>query len=293
MSFELDTQKTYTTATHADPGTATLLDSSHVQTSLGRIRIRVGGEGPALLFWPSLLMDGSMWLAQAAYFMTRYRVVLVDPPGHGDSEPLARSFSLAECAHCVAQILDELKIERVHFIGNSWGGMLGGTFAALYPERIGLAVLMNGTASSAGLRQKLEFLALIQIVRMAGKVPEPLVKRAVRAFLGPTSERDRPRVVEQIRESVKHLNARSACWAIYSLVPARPDQRQLFRSIRTPVLVVAGAEDRTFPVAETQAMAAAIPGAEFIVMPATAHLAGLECPREVNAIIEEYLQRQR
>ena len=293
MSVEPDPHNTYSAAPHANLGAAPLLDSRHVQTRLGRIRIRVGGEGPALLFWPSLLMDGSMWLAQAAYFMSRYRVVLVDPPGHGDSDPLERPFTLAECADCVTQILDELKIERVHFIGNSWGGMLGGTFAAHYPERIGSAVLMNATASPAGIRQKVEFLALIQIVRIAGKVPGPLVKRAIRAFLGPTSEQDRPQVADAIRESIKHLNARSACWAIYSVVPARPDQRKLFQRIRTPVLVIAGAEDRTFPVAETEAMAAAIPGAEFIVMPATAHLAGLECPQEVNAIIEEYLQRRQ
>jgi pimeloyl-ACP methyl ester carboxylesterase len=59
-----------------------------VPTVLGRIRIRVGGEGPVIVFWPSLLMDGTMWNAQAEHFAATHRVVLVDPPGHGGSEPL-------------------------------------------------------------------------------------------------------------------------------------------------------------------------------------------------------------
>jgi pimeloyl-ACP methyl ester carboxylesterase len=61
-----------------------------VPTVLGRIRIRVGGDGPVIVFWPSLLMDGTMWAAQAEHFAATHRVVLVDPPGHGGSEPLTR-----------------------------------------------------------------------------------------------------------------------------------------------------------------------------------------------------------
>jgi 3-oxoadipate enol-lactonase len=76
---------------------------------------------------------------------------------------------------------------------------------------------------------------------------------------------------------------------VTSVVPRRPDQRELFASIKAPVLVVAGREDATFPVAETQAMADAIPGARFVVLERTAHLAALENPVEVNALIEDFL----
>ena len=56
-----------------------------------------------------------------------------------------------------------LGIERAHFVGNSWGGMIGGTFAAAYPDRVGSAVLMNCTASAAGARQKLEYGFLLRM----------------------------------------------------------------------------------------------------------------------------------
>jgi 3-oxoadipate enol-lactonase len=60
-------------------------------------------------------------------------------------------------------------------------------------------------------------------------------------------------------------------------------------AIRKPVLVVAGEEDRTFPVAETRAMAEAIPGSQFRVLPEVGHLAALEAPQQVNAAIDKFL----
>jgi 3-oxoadipate enol-lactonase len=37
------------------------VEDRYVETVLGRIRLRIVGEGPAMLFWPSLLMDGTLW----------------------------------------------------------------------------------------------------------------------------------------------------------------------------------------------------------------------------------------
>lgn len=102
--------------------------------------------------------------------------------------------------------------------------------------------------------------------------------------------RDRPHAVSAIRAALTRLNADSAAWAVTSVVPRRPDQRGLFGLIQTPVLVVAGVEDRTFPVAETRAMADAIPGARFVVLDNAAHLAALEVPETVNTLIDGFLR---
>lgn len=261
-----------------------------VATKLGELRVRTVGEGPALLFWSSLLMSGDMWLAQARHFSKSYQVILVDPPGHGESEALHRGFEFSECALCVVQVLDALDIRKTHYVGNSWGGMIGGTFAALFPERVGAAVLMNCTASAVGWKQRLEYEFLCRLIRTVGYVPAPLHRIAIRAFAGPTTERERPQAIADMRKALEKVDGESVHWAIQSVVPRRPDQHATMRAIRTPVLVVAGEEDRTFPVAETRAMAESIRGAKFIVMPRTAHLAGLECPDEVNQIVGDFLK---
>jgi 3-oxoadipate enol-lactonase len=267
------------------------LQVQDIPTGLGRLRVRSIGHGQALVFWSSLLMDARMWMAQARYFSPRYRVILIDPPGHGDSEPLTRAFTFAECAHSIREVLDAMDIEQCHFVGNSWGGMIGGTFTALYPSRIGAAVLMNCTASPAGVRHRIEFPLLASIIRLLGGFRLGMVGTATRAFVGPTTERQRPQVIAHIHQALKACNVDSIAWAVDSVVPKRPDQRALLSTIRTPVLVVAGKEDRTFAVKETQAMAQVIPGAEFVAMERTAHLAALENPDEVNGLIEGFLNK--
>ena len=91
---------------------------------------------------------------------------------------------------------------------------------------------------------------------------------------------------------MQSVDISSGSWAVRSVVPARPDQRSLFAKISTPVLVVAGAEDATFPVPETLAMADAIPNSAVAVLDGVAHLAGLENPPLVNKLIDEFVFRE-
>jgi 3-oxoadipate enol-lactonase len=242
-----------------------------------------------MLFWPSLLMTGDMWAAQADHFGDRHRVILVDPPGHGGSERLTGMFSSADCARCIADILDGLGVDRAHVIGNSWGGMIGATFAATHPDRIGRAVLMNCTASAAGRRQKLEYGTLLRIAKALRGIRPPLTRSVLKAFLGPTTFTTRPEVVATVRTAVEAVDVSSAACAVKSVVPARPDQRALLGRVQTPVLVVAGIEDATFPVPETRAMADAMSCASFVVLDGVAHLAALENPPLVNNLIEEFV----
>jgi 3-oxoadipate enol-lactonase len=263
-----------------------------IDTVLGTVRVQVSGSGEAMMFWPSLLMTGDMWAAQAEHFGGDHQVILVDPPGFGESQKLTAPFTFEECARCIVDILDGLGLQRTHFVGNSWGGMIGGTFAATYPDRIGCAVLMNCTASPAGARQKLEYGFLLRMAGLLGGIRPPLTRSVLKAFLGPTTFRTRPDVVAFVRDSVQRVDIRSGAWAVRSVVPRRPDQRALLSKVRTPVLVVAGVEDATFPLPETTAMAEAIPGAAMAVLEGVAHLAALEDPSVVNKLIGEFLLRE-
>jgi 3-oxoadipate enol-lactonase len=263
-----------------------------VDTALGTIRVQVSaGIGTPVLMWPSLLMTGDLWAGQAARFGDSQRLVLVDPPGHGGSAPLRAMFSFTDCARCVVDLLDGLDIDRAHFVGNSWGGMIGGTFAARYPDRLNRAVLMNCTASKAGVAQKMQYAAMLWLASALGGIRPPLTRSAIRAFVGPTTLRTRPDVVETVRASVQSVNTESVRWAVRSVVSARPDQHALLSRVTAPVLVVAGAEDATFPVAETRAMAGSIPDASFTVLDGVAHLAALEEPARVNELLDAFLFR--
>jgi 3-oxoadipate enol-lactonase len=264
-----------------------------IDTTLGglAVDVRGNGSGPVVVMWPSLLMDHTLWAAQAEHFAGRFTTVAVDPPGHGRSSPLTRTFTFDECADVIREILDSIGVERAHVFGNSWGAMIGGTFAARYPDRIGCAVLMNGTASLAPRRQRVEFAALLAMARVLQGVRPPLTRSVVGAFLGPTSIKQRPAAVRHVVTAARAADMRSVSHAIRSVVPLRPDQTTLFATIRTPVLVVAGREDATFRLPEVRRMAESIPGAHLEILDDAAHLVALEVPAAVNRLADDFIAR--
>jgi len=266
-------------------------DELAIPTRLGTLHVRRRGNGPLVVLWPSLLMDGSLWDGVTAQLSRRWTTLALDPPGHGRSEPLRRSFTLDECAGALLDVLDHAEVDRAHVVGNSWGGMVGATFAARHGDRLGAAVLMNATASAASRFQRLEYGAMLTAGRVLGGIRGPLTRSVLKAFLGPTSLRSRPHAVAHVRATARAVDLDSVAWAVRSVVPDRPDQRSLLARIDRPVLVVAGREDATFPVAETRAMADAIPGAEWWVVEDGAHLVALELPDVVTPRIADFLAR--
>jgi 3-oxoadipate enol-lactonase len=59
-----------------------------IGTSLGELAVSVSGSGDALVLWPSLLMDRTLWDAQVAALSDRWTTIAIDPPGHGASGAL-------------------------------------------------------------------------------------------------------------------------------------------------------------------------------------------------------------
>jgi 4,5:9,10-diseco-3-hydroxy-5,9,17-trioxoandrosta-1(10),2-diene-4-oate hydrolase len=74
----------------------------------------------------------------------RFRTVMMDLPGYGQSaaRPVTGHF-FTVAAEALAELLDELGIDKVHLIGNSLGGGTAIRFALNYPRRAGRLVLMG------------------------------------------------------------------------------------------------------------------------------------------------------
>jgi pimeloyl-ACP methyl ester carboxylesterase len=129
-----------------DFGTERWIDA--VGTSL---QVRSWGEdiGRAVLYWHGvgLTSRGGASLGEAAPQLMRdrrLRVVALDAPGFGGSpafEP-ARYHPHA-LADLVPALLDALELERVAFMGYSWGGDVGCHVAARYPDRVSALVLLD------------------------------------------------------------------------------------------------------------------------------------------------------
>ena len=118
-----------------------------------------GGEGPTVLLlhgWGA--NAGLMWPLAERLLKLRYRVLVPDLPGFGQTPPPPTAWSVCDYAGFVLAYLDALGVGRAHLIGHSFGGRLGLVLGADHAERIDKMVLIDSagvkppTSGNAGLR---------------------------------------------------------------------------------------------------------------------------------------------
>lgn len=88
---------------------------------------------PALVFLPGLTADHRLFDKQVEFFETRCNVFVWDAPGHAASRPFELSFSLADKARWLHEILEAEGVERPILVGQSMGGYLSQAFMQLFP----------------------------------------------------------------------------------------------------------------------------------------------------------------
>ncbi|GAC1579106.1 MAG: alpha/beta fold hydrolase [Polyangiales bacterium] len=242
---------------------------------------------PAVVLWHSFLHHGGMWNAQVKALLPTFRVINVDAPGHGRSARLEKIPTMRECADVVATVLDVLRVSRAAICGISWGGMVAMSLALGRPDRVGALVLIDSSCRREPLVNKLKYNALGRVFRALGGVPM-LLDRVEPLFFSESSRAERPPFVEEWRAYVSRMD-RASVWNALQCIAERPSLTSKLSSIHVPTLVMVGRQDRAQPVAQSRAIAQAIPSAKLLVIEGAAHLSILERPRETSVAMVEFL----
>ena len=104
-------------------------------------------DAPAVLYWDGLGGCGLHANEIAPILVEEHglRVIAPDAPGHGRSPSFPADAHLpSRLAELAVALLSELGVERLVFVGFSWGAQVGCYFAARFPERASALVLVDG-----------------------------------------------------------------------------------------------------------------------------------------------------
>lgn len=107
------------------------------------------GQGDVILLVHGLASNAGFWRYNIPELSKHFRVIAVDLPGYGKSEKGDYSYKMTFFARTLKDFLNELKIDKVNFVGHSMGGQIGIWFSILYPEKVNKLIL----ASSAGFEK--------------------------------------------------------------------------------------------------------------------------------------------
>lgn len=121
------------------------LKQLYLDTSYGKTFVLRAGsaDGRPLILLHGSCSNSSAWLGDIARLSESYFVYSVDIPGEpGNSEDKRLDFHSDDYPHWLNEVMDGLCIKRAAIVGNSLGGWLALSFAALFPQRVSALALM-------------------------------------------------------------------------------------------------------------------------------------------------------
>ena len=256
-----------------------------VEVTGGRLHlVELGPAGAP----PVLLVHGAsgnlndMRVALGDRLAPRYRVILVDRPGHGWSDRPGGSAdaSPARQAALIHQALERIGVSRAIVVGHSWSGALATAYALAYPESVaGLVLLAPATHPS---EESIGWYAPVLTTPVVGPLfarfvmlplGQFLVRPAVRAVFAPQPAPDnyveraavelvlRPKEITANAEDLARLKAFVAIQAPH------------YGAIQAPTTIITGDIDNTVSHRiHAEVIAAMLPRGTLIVLPGIGHM---------------------
>ena len=246
-----------------------------VPTRLGPLRVETVGSGPPAVLWHSLFVDSTTWVRVRQPLASVRRLLLVDGPGHGRNPPVARRYTLDDCAGAAIDVLDHFRIgEPVDWVGNAMGGHVGIPFAAAYPGRCRSLATIGSPVHALTPPERRKIALLSRVYRLTGPVP-PLVNLLTDALLGPHARTADPDAAALVDGAFRRASRRGMYGAIQSMSLRRPDLTPLLPTITTPVLICTAADDPYWTPADAASAAGLLPNGAPVILPASGHIAPL------------------
>ena len=247
------------------------------------VRYQVEGSGPWVTLSHSLTTDLTMWNELAASLAPTFSVLRYDTRGHGGSSAPGGAYSFEQFVADVTGLLDALKVERTRFVGLSMGGMIGQYLALLAPQRVDKLVIASSTSR---IPPEAATMWDQRIAQARAEGTGAMAQATLGRWFTPAFRAAHP-------ETMARIAALIAATPVAGYVGCGEAIRRLditgrLPAIRTPTLVVVGAEDPGTPPPASEVIAAAIPGARLEVIASASHLSCIERPEIFNRLVTNF-----
>jgi 3-oxoadipate enol-lactonase len=226
------------------------------------------GQGEPVLLIMGLAYPSQMWYRTRPLLASRYRTLVLDNRGIGQSDVPPGPYPIALMASDVKAVMDAAGIESAHVFGVSMGGMIAQEFALQYPARV-RSLILGCTAAGGPTTVRAEPEAIQMLMRREKMSPEQAAEASVPFVYDPATPRERidedvaicrpwfPSVAGYAAQLQGILG-----WEAYSRI----------NQIVAPTLVIHGESDRLIPPGNASLIAERIPVAKLVMIPHASHL---------------------
>lgn len=247
------------------------------------------GSGPDVVLLHPFPANHKFWLPVVEALASRFRLILPDLRGHGQSSPGEGVATMQKHARDVLRVCDENRVQRAIFIGCSIGGYIEFEIWRQARERVNGLVFIDTKAPADSAEVQANRLKAAEDVLIRG--PELFIDNLLPRLVGRSTRANRPDILGSVRDLLMEAPALGIAAAQRGMAE-RPDSTPTLATISVPTLVVFGDEDDV-PLAEGETIRAGIRGAQMRVIEKAGHYSPYEKPEEVGRILREWLEGLR
>lgn len=210
--------------------------------------IDVGQGEETILLVHGLASNAGFWRYNIAELSKEYRVIAVDLPGYGKSQKDFYLYNMTFFADQVKRLVDELKINKIIYVGHSMGGQIGINFALRFPDKLEKLVLVSSAGFEEFERGEGDWLRSVMSVAGVKKTNEAIVRRNLSMNFYNWNDKLEWMVEERVRLS-KGKEFDDFAYAVVRSVNGMLDEPTYdkLNKITVPTLVIYGKYDGLIP----------------------------------------------
>ena len=257
-----------------------------------RIHYEIRGQGEPLALIFGYAGSSRAWGEPFLKLLeTRFKTVVIDNRGTGESDKPEKPFSLADMAADVASVLDHASIDRAHVMGISMGGMIAQEFALNHPARLrGLVLGCTVCGFAHGVAGDPEALGALQV--KPGEPLAPQIERLFAACCAPAfvaSAKGQAVLKERVAELMNYPMTPLHTYQLHWRAIGGFDTFDRLPQIKAPTLVITGTSDLLVPAVNSDIIKERIPGARVHKISGAGHVFFWEAPEDTAAVVTKFL----
>jgi len=246
----------------------------------------VEGKGTPVVLLHGFCEDQSIWQDFLADLTdSECRVVTIDLPGFGNSEPLAAP-EIADYALAVHAVVTELGLPPFVLIGHSMGGYTALAFAEKFPEML-IGIGLFHSHPYADSTEKIEARhRQIEFIEKQGH--ELFVKQLVPVLFAPSFARSQTFLVNRLILAASMFPKAGIIGGLKAMIQ-RPDRSETLKKAPWPVMFIIGEADKVIPEADSLSQTTLPPIASVHFLEKTGHMGMFEAPAKTKKIVRDFI----
>jgi 3-oxoadipate enol-lactonase len=244
------------------------------------------GEGAPVVLLHPFPAHHEFWNPVTSALSARYRLILPDLRGHGDSEIGEGPALMQKHASDVARVLDAAGVGKAVFVGCSIGGYILLEFWRRFRGRVTALALCETRPQADTAEARANRLKAAADVMEQGT--EPFIESMIPKLIGRTTVSTRPDLVEGACAMMRKMSPEDISLVLRGMAE-RPDSVADLKTINVQTLIAIGEEDVLSTVADGELMRQHIAGSQLKVIPKAGHYSPWEQPEEVGKILRQFL----